>query len=137
MRALFVAIMLMLACFVAVAGDLPTKPVLSFSLTATNENFSRLLEGDLSLRVERDALGWEVAVLRGSSTDNLLYPQRRWHGAFPCQLSAWSYRNQTFPDERVIAVRGVKHSVRIRLSDTRVSDASRSQRFAGGRAEIF
>ncbi len=125
-----------LSSFVALCADLSVKPVLSFSLAATNQNFTRHLERGLSLRVERDFLGWEVGVFRDRSTDNLLYPQLNWHGAFPCQLSAWSRRSKTFPDERTIPVRGLKRSVRIRLIDAAVSGESGSEKFIGGRLEI-
>jgi hypothetical protein len=113
------------------------EPVLSFSLTATNQSFSHQLTAGLALRVERDAVGWEVGVFEGQSTDSLLYPQPNWHGAFPCQLSAWSHRTQTFPDERIIPIRGHKSSVRIRLIDTVVSGEPGNERFTGGRVEIY
>ena len=137
LRMLLVVITLALTGFAALLAESPAKPVLSFSLMATNQTFSRQLEHDLSLRVERDALGWEVGVFRSRSTDNLLYPQKRWHGAYPCQLSAWSFRTQTFPNERVIAVRGLQHLVRIRPIDVTVVGNSNSERFAGGRIEIY
>jgi hypothetical protein len=136
MRSLFTIITLTLSTFVTSSAESAARPTLSFSLTATNQSFTRQLDGDLSLRVERDGLGWEVGVFRGHSTDNLLYPQRTWHGAFPCQLAAWSHRTRTFPGERVIAVRGLKRSVRIRLIDAAVSGESGSERFTGGRVEI-
>ena len=58
----------------AIAGEPTDKPVLSFSLTATNQNFSHQLTSGLTLHVERDALGWEVGVFKGRSSDSLLYP---------------------------------------------------------------
>ena len=133
---LLAIITITLLSFGASASDSAAEPVLSFSLAATNQNFSRQLERGLSLRVERDSLGWEVGVFRDRSTENLLYPQRNWHGAFPCQLSAWSHRTKTFPDERIIGVRGLKRSVRIRLIDAAVSGESGNERFTGGRVEI-
>jgi len=114
MRALTFIITFLASVFLAAAGELTTKPVLEFSLTATNASFSHQLSSGLVLRAERDVLGWEVGVFQRDSTDSLLYPQRIWHGAFPCQLSAWSHRTQTFPDGRVIPIRGYKSSVRIR-----------------------
>jgi hypothetical protein len=122
---------------IAFANESVNKPVLSFDLTATNQNFSYQLTPELTLRVERDELGWEVGVFKGDSTDNLLYPQRNWHGAYPCQISAWSHRTQTFPDERVIPIRGYKSSVRILLIDAVISGESGSERFTSGQIEIY
>jgi hypothetical protein len=128
-RALFSILVLFISGLLAAAGDFPPMPVLAFSLTATNQNLSHRLGSGLILRVERDELGWEVGVYQHHSTDSLLYPQHNWHGAFPCQLSAWS--------QRVIPIRGRKSSVCIRLIHARVSGQSGSERFSGGRVEIF
>lgn len=134
----FVSILaLLVSGLFAIAGEPATKPVLSFSLTATNQSFSHQLASGLTLRVERDVLGWEAGIFKGRSTDNLLYPQHIWHGAFPCQLSAWSHRTRTFPDERLIPIRGFKSSIRIRLIDVVVSGEPGSERFTGGRVEIY
>jgi hypothetical protein len=121
----------------AFAGEPADKPVLSFSVTATNKSFSHQLTPELTLRVDRDGPVWEVGVFKGHSTDSLLYPQRIWHGAFPCQISAWSHRTHTYPDERIIPIRGYNSSVRILLIDTVVSGKSGSERFTGGRVEIY
>lgn len=137
MRALLAIIFAALSACAAGRAETPVKPVLSFSLTARNPRFTRSLGNGLSLRVVRDTLGWEAGVFRDHSTDNLLYPQGNWHGAFPCQLSAWSHRSRTFPDERVIAVRGLQHSVRIRLIDASTSGKAGAEQFAGGRVEIY
>jgi hypothetical protein len=120
MGAFIFIITLLASGFVAAAGEPSTKPVLAFSLTATNASFTHRLSSVLMLRAERDDLGWEVGVFQRHSTDSLLYPQRIWHGAFPCQLSAWSHSTQTFPDERIIPIRGYKSSIRIRLLDATV-----------------
>jgi hypothetical protein len=122
---------------VAAAGDHPIKPVLSFSLTATNRSFSHRLKSGLMLRVERNELGWDVGVFRDRRCDNLLYPQGNWHGAFPCQLSAWSQHRKTFPDQRVIPIRGYRSSVRIRLIDAVVGGESGCERFTRGQVEIY
>lgn len=122
---------------ISAAGTSQSKPMLSFSLTATNASFSRQLSPDLLLRAERDVLGWEVGVFLRTNADNLLYPQPIWHGAFPCQLSAWSHRTRTFPDKRVIPIRGYRSSVRIRLVDVKVAGESGNEKFIGGRVEIF
>ena len=137
MRTLVAIIILTLSNFAAYCADLHVEPVLSFSLTATNQSFSQMLEEGLWLRVERDELGWEAGVFRSRSTDNLLYPKPNWHGAFSCQLSAWSYRTKAFPDDRVIPVRGVHQSVRIRLIDPAITGDPGKERFTGGRVEIY
>jgi hypothetical protein len=136
MRA-FVSILALFASgLLAAAEDSPAKPVLSFSLTATNQSFTHRLESGLTLRVERNELGWDVGVFQRHSTDNLLYPQGNWHGAFPCQLSAWSQRRKTFADQQVMPIRGYKSSVRIRLVDVVVAGKPGSERFTGGWLEI-
>ena len=137
MRTLLAIITLTLSNFAAYCADSNVEAVLSFSLTATNEGFSKRLEEGLWLRDERDELGWEVGVFRNRSPDNLLYPQSNWHGAFPCELSAWSHRTMTFPGDRIIPVRGVHRSVRIRLIDPAVTRDSGNERFTGGRVEIY
>ena len=137
MRIPFSIFVLLASGVLAVAGNSLSKPVLTFSLTATNRSFSQRLDSGLILRVERDELGWEVGVFQPHSTDSLLYPQLSWHGAFPCQLSAWSQRSQTFPDERIVPIRGHNSSVRIRLIDAKVIGESGSERFTDGRVEVF
>lgn len=122
---------------VAAAGDQTAKPVVSFSLVATNYSFSYQLAPRLSLRVERDVCGWEVGVFKTGGKDNLLYPKRTWHGAYPCQISAWSHSLQSFPDERIIPIRGYHSAVAIRLIGAVVSGKSGSERFVGGRLEIY
>jgi|ERR1017187_4159718 hypothetical protein len=137
MRAFIFILGLLVSGLFAFAGEPAPKPVLSFRLTATNQSLSHRLASGLTLRVERDVLGWEAGVFEDKSTDDLLYPQRNWHGAFPCQLSALWHRTQTFPDERLIPIRGFKSSVRIRLIDATVSGEPGSERFTGGRVEIY
>ena len=137
MRTFIAILTLLISGICAVAGDSGTKPILSFSLTATNRSFTRSVGQGLTLRVERDVIGWEVGVFRKRSSDNLLYPQHNWHGAYPCQLSAWSHWTQTFPDERVIPVRGTKQAVRVRLVGAAVSGEAANDRFTGGRVAIY
>ena len=137
MRSLISILALFASSLFAIAEESASKPVLSFSLTATNQSFSHRLVSGLTLRVERDESGWEVGVFTDHSTDSLLYPQRNWHGAYPCQLSAWSHRTQTFPDDRLIPVRGFQSSARIRLINAVVSGESGREKFTGGRVEIY
>lgn len=137
MRTLVFVITFLTSRLLATAGDPIPKLMLAFSLTATNTSFSNQLSSSLVMRAERDAFGWEVGVFRRHSTDSLLYPQRNWHGAFPCQLSAWSFSTQTFPDDRVIPIRGHKSSIRIRLINATVGGESVNEMFTGGRAEIY
>ena len=113
------------------------KPLLVFSLTATNASFSHRLSKGMVLRAEGNAMGWDVGVFQGLSEDSLLYPQQNWHGAFPCQVSAWSQRTQTFPDERVIPVRDHKGAVGIRLIHAKVTGEIGNETFSGGRVEVF
>ena len=121
----------------AIGADAPSKPVLSFSLAATNDSFARAVGRGLTLRVERDQLGWEVGVFHQRSTENLLYPQRNWHGAYPCQLTAWSHRTRTFPDRRIIPVRGMQLVARVRLVGVAISGRPGREKFAAGSAEIY
>ena len=121
----------------AVVADASAKPTLSFSLTATNGYFARNVGRGLRLRVARDELGWEVGVFKKGGGENLLLPQGNWHGAKMCQLYAWMPRTHTFPDERVIPVRGTKRSVRLRLVGATASGKPGSETFTGGRADVF
>lgn len=137
MRAFFSILALLASSSLVFAGDFAAKPLLAFSLAATNQSFSEKLGSGLVLRVERNEIGWEVGVFRHEHEDSLLYPQHNWHGAFPCQLSAWSQKSQTFPNERIIPIRGQKGSVRIRLIDAKVAGEPGNESFIGGRVEIF
>jgi hypothetical protein len=137
MRTFNFILVLFVSGLLAFADEPTDKPVLSFSLTATNQSFSHQLTSGLMLRVEHDALGWEVGVFQGDSEDSLLYPQRNWHGAYPCQISAWSYCTQAFPDERIIPIRGYKSTVRILLIDAVVSGEPGKEQFTSGRVEIY
>lgn len=136
MRLAISILVLVGTCMFAEAGQARTRPILSFSLNATNEIFQKQIAANLKLCAKRDEMGWEVGVFKGRSTDNLLYPQRSWHGAFPCQLAAWSHHALTFPDERVIPVRGLGKSIRIHLIDPVVSVEGRNHKFTKGRVEI-
>lgn len=133
----FLVLALSVSGIAAVAAEFSSKPALAFSLTATNCSFIHQLDFELILRIERNELGWEVGVYQRGSADSLLYPQHDWHGAFPCQLSAWTQQSQTFADERIISVRGRKSSVLIRLIDAKTAGDSGSPRFISGRVEIF
>jgi len=139
MRAFIFIVAFLASSVLADAGELNPNRVLSFSLTATNATFSRRLSPDLVLQAWRDedGLGWDVGVFQKHNSDNLLYPQHIWHGAFPCQLSAWSHRTQTFPDERVIPIRGYNSTIRIRLIDAKVAGESGGEKFTGGLVEIY
>ena len=119
------------------AADAQAKPVITFGLNATNESFVARPEKGFVLSVERDSLGWEVNVSLAEKREFLLYPSLNWHGAHPCQLSAWSHARATFPDERIIRVRGYRRWVRINLIDAKVSGAQGSEQFIGGRADIY
>ena len=121
-----------------VAGT-PAKPALSFSLTATNGCFVRSVGQGLRLRVDRDGdeLGWEVGVFKKGGGDNLLLPKGNWHGSQSCHIYSWMPRTHTFGDERLIRVRGTKLSVRIRLVRATASGKPGSERFTGGRADVF
>jgi hypothetical protein len=135
---LLIAILALLSfgsCVLAV--DAPAKPTLSFSLTATNGYFVRSVGHGFRLRVDRDELGWEVGVFRRGGHDNLLLPQGNWHGAQPCQVYAWMPRTRTFGQERVIPVRDAKRAVRIRLIGATASGKAGSEKFTGGRADVF
>lgn len=116
--------------------DAANEPDLSFSLTAKKRSFAHQIAPGLELRVERTELGWEAGVFRNNGTDNLLYPQENWHGAFPCQLSAWSYGTKGYPNERVIKIRDTQDSVEIRFIDAVVSGERGSERFTRGHVEI-
>jgi hypothetical protein len=137
MRALLATLTLIASGVCTVGAGSSSTPLLSFSLTATNGSFTRAIGQGLTLRVERDQIGWEVGVFQKGSSDNLLYPQRNWHGAYPCQLSAWSYRARTFPDQRVIPVRGTGRASRMRLVEAAVSGEPGNEKFKGGRVEIY
>ena len=65
-----------------------------------------------SVRVVKDDDGWEVQVFAPSHharRENLLYPQRNWHGAFPNQVQPDDVH--VFPDVRRVSVRGSSHAV--------------------------
>ncbi len=137
MHKYIVQIFLTLVCVTATMEGRVEKPVLSCSLTATNSVFRHQLNSGYSVRVVRCELGWEVEVFNGHDKENLLYPAGNWHGAQPCQISAWSHRTLTFPDVRLIPVRDSSDSVRIQLINATVTGGVGKERFTGGRLEVY
>ncbi len=132
----FIALFVVLALDASAARPKP-KPVLTFSLTATNESFVVHPEPGFRLEVFGAASDWSVDVSRGNRRGWLLYPREDWHGAHKSDLSAWSHAELYYPDDRVIRVRGYRRWVRILLVDAKVNGESGSQKFTGGRAEIY
>jgi hypothetical protein len=88
--------------------------------------------------VVRDAPGWEVQVFRARDRyrrDNLLYPVRNWHGAFPCQVQP-NISDDIFPATRRVAARSTPHSVCIRLKAVSQSMTNGHPAYKGGWLEI-
>jgi hypothetical protein len=141
MRALVFIITSLGLGFLASADGLPTKPLLSFNLTATNATFSRQVSSGLVLRVMRydsKSADWEVEVYRRpNQNDNLLYQVADAHGPQPFDIMAWHHQSHFFPDERIVLVRDTKHTVRIRLIDSAICGGTGNERFTGGRVEIY
>jgi len=121
----------------AIAAQDAAKASLSFNLTATNGYFVRDIGQGLQLRVDRDELRWEVGVFRRGKRDNLLLPRGNWHGAQVCQIYTWMPRTGTFGNDRVVPIHGSKRSVRIRLIGARASGNPGSEKFIGGRADLY
>ena len=109
-----------LAASALVLSPNPAAPearlLFTFPALEPADRFSAPLPRGLRVIVVRTGLGWEVGVFKGSGTDNLLYPTPRWHGAYPCQLSAWSHLDKTFPDIGVLPVRGSRGRLVVDLS---------------------
>ena len=121
---------------ITLVASQPEKPLISFSATDVRETIHAKLPNGLNLIVEKKELGWVVGVFKGKSHDSLLYPQHNWHGAWPCQLSAWSHQRKTFPDSRVIPIRGSKQSIIIDLSNATSSGEPDHEVFTGGTITI-
>lgn len=137
MRALIILLTLLSLGFSAVGANSAPKPILSFNLASTNGWFGQNLANGLRLRVERDELGWEVCVYRKGSTDNLLLPRGNWHGPQACHIYAWMPRENVFGDARLIPIHGSKQSIRIRISGATASGKAGSEKFTGGRTDIY
>lgn len=131
-----IALLISTACAV-MGADSKVKPVLTFSLTATNQNFVVRPESDFRLEVFGNPTDWSVAVSRGNLRGWLLYPKLDWHGLHESDLSPWAHAHAYYPDERVIRVRGYQRWVRIRIIEATVSGEKESLRFTGGRCEIY
>ncbi len=114
----------------------PEKPLVRFSATDVRERIQAKLPNGLKLVVEKNELGWVVGVFKGKSHDSLLYPQHNWHGAWACQVSAWSHKRKTFPDLRVIPIRGSQQSIIIDLSNATSSGEPNHEAFTGGTITI-
>ena len=121
---------------VPLAATQPQQPMLKFSTTDARDRFETNLPNGLRLVVEKNELGWEVSVFKGKSQDSLLYPQGNWHGAWPCQLSAWSHKRKTFPDQRVIPIRGYHQSIVVDLSQALSAGEPGHEAFTGGTITI-
>ena len=137
MRAVIAILILVNFGGCALAAQAATKPALPFSLTATNGYFVRDIGEGLRLRVDRDELGWDVGVFKNRKGDNLLLPPGNWHGAQMCQIYTWMPRTATFGNDRIIPIHGSKRSVRIRLIGAAASGKPGSEKFTGGRADLY
>ena len=114
------------------------KVSIGFPLTASQSSYSADLDGRFVLHVAKDPDGWEVGVFRKADhrfRDNLLYPGRNWHGAFPCQIVAL-VDPDIFPNERVIPIRGTKKVVCVRLIDPVVAGSGDQRYFSAGHVEV-
>ena len=121
---------------IPLAATPPQQPLLTFSATDGRDRFETKLPHGLRLVVEKNELGWEVGVFKGKSRDSLLYPQANWHGAWPCQLSAWSHKRKTFPDLRVIPIRGYGQCIVVDLSNALSIGEPDHELFTGGTITI-
>lgn len=110
--------------------------LLTFNVLDQADHFSAKLPNGLRVLVSKDfEFVWEVEVFRGKGEDNLLYPERNWHGAFPCQLSAWSHHTKHFPDLRIIPVRGYRICVVVDLRNVASTDESTTH-YTGGTVRV-
>jgi len=132
-RLLFPAV---ISLAIPLAAAQPDRLLMTFSIVDENPYFESRLPNGLRLTVEKDGLGWVVGVFRGKSTDSLLYPQRRWHGAWPCHLYAWSHKQKTFPDIRVIPIRGYRQSLVVDMTSVNSSGEAEQEKFTGGTITI-
>ncbi|MGH7590155.1 MAG: hypothetical protein ACREL2_01845 [Gemmatimonadales bacterium] len=118
----------------------PFTVAVRFTATDTTPRFEESLGTALLLRVEREPPdGWVVSVVRrGAGTDprNLLFHSRRWHGPYPTDVFAWSFRQRYFPDERVLPVYGYPYEVRIRLVGCHASGTGATAVFDAGTIEV-
>ena len=137
MRASSITVAVLFFAIAVCYAGVKRQPILSFSLVATNEVFVAQPEAGFTLKITKDITGWEADVSRSKKCEFLLYPTADWHGACPCQLSAWSHARKYFPDERTIRVRGYRRWVRVRLIEAQVSGERGSEVFTGGRCEIY
>lgn len=116
--------------------DRADRPLFDLPALGGKPLYEAALGSGLVLRIERDELGWTAGVFRPGHKDNLLYPQRRWHGAWPCQLSAWSHRRKYFPDLRILPIRGHRGAVVIDLSQAFSAGEQDHEVFTGGRIRV-
>ena len=112
--------------------------VLSFGITDQMEKIDHSLPNGLHLSVTRvDSSGWDVGVFKGKGRNSLLYPQVNWHGAWPCQVYAWSHQSKFFPDIRVIPIRGYKLSVVVVIDKATTTGTGERAEFSGGQIHIY
>jgi hypothetical protein len=118
----------------------PFTAALRFDVTDTTAAFEHSLGDSLVLRVSREgSLGWIVSVVRRSpepNQPNLLYHSRAWHGPYPTDVLAWSFKSRYFPDERLLPVYGYPYEIRIRLIDCRTAGRREHIVFAAGTIEV-
>ena len=126
----------LIACSATSIASQPDKPLLAFSAADQGQRFQAKLPNGLRVDVEKDELGWVVGVFKGKSQDSLLYPQHNWHGAWPCQLSAWSHKRKTYPDIRVIPIRGYGLSLVVDLSGVSSTGEIDHEVFTNGTIKI-
>jgi hypothetical protein len=110
----------LLAGMLGRAATCSAPAVLSVPLNSSQANY-RVRAGSHRLVVVKDAPGWQVEVYRSSDrkmSDNLLAPQRNWHGAFPFQVQPGT--EAVFGAVRRIRVRGTQADVCIRVIDAQL-----------------
>jgi hypothetical protein len=103
---------------------------------------SQVMTPQLLLRLENvsagnERWGWEVQVLRRPvSIDSRNLIHQTPHGPGPSDVLAWQVAENSFPNERLVDVKGYPITVRIQLIEPRVSGKGADALFTSGRLRV-
>jgi hypothetical protein len=106
---------------------------------SANINDKLLLQISRINNVDIDNRDWEVSVLEKPvqpNSENLLYHSDKWHGPYPTDVYAWSFKEKRFPDNRLLSVRGYNYNVQIELIDCSTIGSGAQIKFKDGTVKV-
>ena len=135
---------LALVC-VASAWAADFAPLLEFSVTDAQEEFTASLGRDVVLKIRKAVdsqgrhMGWDVMAVdrRLGDWPNFFYDCLCGHGPRPHHLYAWHFAENYYPGtDRMLPVYGYPIEVRVRCVDCQTAGSGAEAHFTGGTVEV-